>query len=137
MIFWTKFVWKAYFWSKTEKLNITIDAAYTNALKEHKGKVKIDKESHWLQVSANVQPRLIRLTSKCQINFLDITWRKRYKTEKNEHHHWILILKLVKVPNFSLNWQFCFLDRIYPKTGKVITTLNFAYSNYPRYQISA
>ena len=32
LIFWTKFAKKGYFWSKTEKVNITMNSAYLKSL---------------------------------------------------------------------------------------------------------
>ena len=54
------------------------------------------------------------------------------------------IVELVSVPNFSLNWQFCFFGSSLLKKGisrlkqdKSTSALNFAYTKYSRYQISA
>ena len=37
------------------------------------------------------------------------------KTRKIEHHHWISLIKLVLVRNFSFNWQFSFFWPYLPK----------------------
>ena len=83
LIFWTKFTQQRYCRSKTENVSITV--------------VHIR-----ISVSTNFQLKL---------SFLIISFkftRKGSKTEKGNITIEFCILDFVLLPNFSLNWQFCF-----------------------------
>ena len=114
MIFWTKFAQKWYFWSKTEKVNIILPdfslkwqvfIFWTQFSQKGYSQSKIEKLVPWL---------------------IWICWIQWWYTIK------FSIFKLVKVPYFTLNWQFLtFWTKLahkgyfQSKTDKVNTIIEF------------
>ena len=119
MIFWTELTQKGYLQSKTKKWK--------------------SLSNIWISLSTNFHLKLavliffcilhIRFFSKKSVKgFLKKVSSHKQKEVfkkgissqkwKSEHHHWILIIELVQVPNFSLNWRFWFFGPYLPKFAR-------------------
>ena len=111
LIFWTKFAQNEYFWSKTEKLNITIEFYIFELV--------------WVP----------NFTLNNQSWNLDQIYPKRVfslEKEKSEHQRWVLHIRISLATKFQLKLTILifwtkFLEKGYfrSKTEKVNTTIEF------------